>query len=101
MATGAPLYVAGGTVTLNSDNVSFNTAQGGQGGSLVSDGYLGRQQSGGSGFAGGLYDALGGTVYVNSSTLSGNIAQGGMRRLVPLMAAPPAPSAASDTGVRL
>ena len=76
--SGGAVYSDGGTVTLSSDNVSSNTAQGGQGGSLKSGSSTAgaSSTSGGSGNAGGLC-AQGGTVSVNSSTLSGNIAQGG------------------------
>jgi len=79
---GGAFYIAGGTVSLNGDNVASNTAQGGQGGQggPARPGYPaweGVAGSGGLGTGGGLCDHGATAVSVANSTLSNNMAQGG------------------------
>jgi hypothetical protein len=81
---GGGLDVTGGSVALNNDTLSGNSAQGGYGGSggdgLNADserfGALGWGGNGGAGAGGGL-EVAGGTVRSSDDTLSGNKAQGG------------------------
>ena len=99
MAPGA-VYSDGGTVTLSSNNVSSNAAQGGQGGSLISGSLycLGVARSGGSGSAGGLCASAGTRSREHLDTvraISPRVAAAGRSELVPT-----APSAALHTGVR-
>jgi hypothetical protein len=71
---GGGLYVAGGTVTLESGTlVQSNVAVGASGGFALG----GHGGNGGNGFGGGLYVA-GGTVTLTSTTLSSNNTQGGV-----------------------
>jgi hypothetical protein len=67
---GGGIYVASGTVTLSSDTLSSNTAQGGFGGGGRPSG------NGGNGFGGGLY-AGGGTISLFNDTVDFNAASGG------------------------
>jgi hypothetical protein len=89
-AQGGGLDVAGGTVTLSSDTLSGNSAQGGSGGdgghtfstngtepSLPGDYNAGGNGGNGGGGVGGGLDVTGGTVTLTNDTLSGNSAQGG------------------------
>jgi CSLREA domain-containing protein len=70
---GGVIYIATGSLTLNSSSIATSSAQAGNGG----NGDIHNQASaGGDGWGGGLYDGSA-TVLLNSSTLSGNSAQGG------------------------
>jgi hypothetical protein len=84
---GGAVYVVDGTVNVNSDSLSANTAQGGRGGDggvgyntgFYSPPYGGNGGNGGngeSGLGGGLYVA-GGTVTLTSATVSSNGAWAG------------------------
>jgi hypothetical protein len=77
-AFGGALYVTGGTVTLNADTLSSNTARGGKGGSGIQmpPGTSGPGGRGGNGFGAGVYVSSG-TVALTSNTLLSNSAQGG------------------------
>lgn len=78
---GGGLYVAAGTVTLNSATFSANTAQGGSGGAGIRIcnrfGCRLIPGRGGNGLGGAMYVASG-TVTLNNTTMSGNTAQGGL-----------------------